>query len=72
MNKEKDKIMRIAELVIPAIVGFAFAWGAMTIKVAAVEDKVNYLSDKYDTILEIKGDISSIKTDIVWIKENLK
>jgi len=67
----KTSISRIVELSVPALIVFAVSWGIYTTKSNAQEDRIKDLEIKYDSVLEIKGDMKAIQKDIQYIKEGL-
>jgi hypothetical protein len=66
--KENVSITRILEISVPALIMFAVSWGIYTTKSNAQELKILDLEKKYETVLELKGDIGIIKNDINYIK----
>lgn len=66
--KEKMSLNRILEISVPAIIVFAVSWGIYTTKSNANAEKIAELENKYQTVLEMKGDILVIKNDISYIK----
>lgn len=68
---EKLSLSRILEISVPALIVFAVSWGIYTTKSSAQELKILELEKKYETVLELKGDIGIIKNDINYIKVGL-
>jgi len=65
---EKLSPTRILEITVPALVVFAVSWGIYTTKSNAQEMKIVALEQKYESVLELKGDLKVMKNDIEYIK----
>ncbi len=66
--KENISITRILEISVPALIVFAVSWGIYTTKSNAQESRIVQLESKYESVLEMKGDIKVMKNDIDYIK----
>jgi hypothetical protein len=65
-------LSRILELAITATIAFAVSWGAFTTKLDAQQDQINELKTNYNAVIEMGKDISSIKTDMSNVKDDVK
>ena len=65
-------IQKIIEMLLIPVICFAVLWGVFTTKIKANEEDIQNLTQNYKVLLEIKSDISAIKTDVTWIKQELK
>lgn len=65
-------VWRIIELSVPALIAFAVSWGVYTAKSSAQGLKIIELEKKYESVLELKGDIRVIKNDLGYVKEDMK
>lgn len=68
MEKNNFSLTRILEITVPAIIVFAVSWGIYTTKSTAQEQKISALESKYESVLEMKGDLKVMKNDIEYIK----